>query len=401
VRSPLELWEDAVIDLLRGSQRAQPGELAAVVNAAVRPLGVDITIYLVDLEQRALRAVPEPGKPTPEPLSIDGTVAGRAFMAVTPLTATGPPWRLWVPLLDGTERLGALDVALPDWFDPDDPEVREGINRLAGLTGDLVAAKSVYGDSLRRTRYSRPLSTASELLWRLVPPLTTAAEQVVISAILEPCYEVGGDAFDYAVDGDVALVAVFDGVGRGLSAGLTSAVALSAIRSARVAGHGLYAMARAADQAIIDHFGDQRFVTAVLAEVDLVTGVVRYLNAGHPPPVLLRRGRAVGVLDRGRRMPLGLDDPAIEIAEQTLEPGDRLLFYTDGFTEARDERGEEFGLRRLVDFAERHAAAGLPVPETLRRLSHDVLDHQYGGLRDDATLLLVSWSGVDSRRSTI
>jgi serine phosphatase RsbU (regulator of sigma subunit) len=117
--------------------------------------------------------------------------------------------------------------------------------------------------------------------------------------------------------------------------------------------------------------------------------------------VLLRRGRAVGVLDRGRRMPLGLDDPAIEIAEQTLEPGDRLLFYTDGFTEARDERGEEFGLRRLVDFAERHAAAGLPVPETLRRLSHDVLDHQHGGLRDDATLLLISWSGVDSRRSAI
>jgi serine phosphatase RsbU (regulator of sigma subunit) len=113
--------------------------------------------------------------------------------------------------------------------------------------------------------------------------------------------------------------------------------------------------------------------------------------------VLLRGGKAVGFLDRGRRMPLGLDDPAIEIAEQTLEPGDRLLFYTDGFTEARNEHGEEFGLDRLVDFAERHAAAGLPVPETLRRLTHDVLDHQYGDLHDDATLLLLSWSAVDSR----
>jgi sigma-B regulation protein RsbU (phosphoserine phosphatase) len=196
-------------------------------------------------------------------------------------------------------------------------------------------------------------------------------------------------------------VAVFDAVGRGLSAGLASAVALSAIRTARVDGHGLYAMARAADGAIIDQFDDQRFVTAVLAEFDLVTGVVRYLNAGHPPPVLLRGGKAVGVLDRGRRMPLGLDDPAIEVAAQALEPGDRLLFYTDGFTEARDEHGEEFGVQRLVDFAERHAAAGLPVPETLRRLSHDVLKHQHGPLHDDATLLLVSWSAADSRRTSL
>jgi serine phosphatase RsbU (regulator of sigma subunit) len=128
---------------------------------------------------------------------------------------------------------------------------------------------------------------------------------------------------------------------------------------------------------------------------------VRYLNAGHPPPVLLRGGKAVGVLDRGRRMPLGLEDPAIEIAELSLEPGDRLLFYTDGFTEARDEHGEEFGLDRLVDFAERHAAAGLPVPETLRRLSRDVLNHQHGALHDDATLLLVSWSAADSQRSLL
>nr|WP_240942866.1 PP2C family protein-serine/threonine phosphatase [Planosporangium thailandense] len=232
----------------------------------------------------------------------------------------------------------------------------------------------------------------------MLPPLSFATDHVVISAILEPAYEVGGDAFDYAVDADVARVAVLDAVGRGLHAGLTAAVALSAMRTARIDGDGLYAVARAADEALTDNFGDQRYVTAVLAEIDLISGAVRYVNAGHPPPVLLRGGKAVGVLDRGRRMPLGLDDPAVEPAELALEPGDRLLFHTDGFTEARDEHGGEFGVHRLVDFAERHAAAGLPVPETLRRLSHDVLAHQYGPLRDDATLLMVSWSEEDSRR---
>jgi hypothetical protein len=396
-----DLWEGAVADLLRRSTVVQPSDLPGALNAVVRPFGADITIYLVDLEQRALRALPEPGKPTPQPLPVDSSLAGRAFMTVTPLTVAARPGRLWMPLLDGTERLGVLDVALPDWLDPDDPEVREGIALLTRLTGHLMAAKVPYGDTLRRTRRSQPMSTASELLWRIVPPLTFAAEKMVVAAILEPCYEIGGDAFDYAVDADIARVAVFDAVGHGLNAGLTTAVALAATRTARVEGHGLYAVARAADQAIMDNFGDQRFVTAVLAELDLVTGVVRYLNAGHPPPLLLRSGKAVGVLDRGRRMPLGLDDPAIEIAEQTLEPGDRLLFYTDGFIEARNQNGEEFGLDRLIDFAERHASAGLPVPETLRRLSHDLLGHQYGPLRDDATLLLLSWSAVEGRKSVV
>jgi sigma-B regulation protein RsbU (phosphoserine phosphatase) len=85
----------------------------------------------------------------------------------------------------------------------------------------------------------------------------------------------------------------------------------------------------------------------------------------------------------------------------SLEPGDRLLLYTDGFTEARDQFDQEFGLPRLIDFAERHAAAGLPPPETVRRLAHDLLDHQYGSLRDDASMVLVSWNSPLSAARTL
>jgi hypothetical protein len=319
-------------------------------------------------------------------------------MTVNAFTVSRSPGRVWTPLVNGTERLGVLDFTLPAHLDPASPEVRDGIDLIGGLIGHLVTAKMQYGDTLHRGRRSRPASTATELLWRTLPPLTFATEQLVISAILEPCYDVGGDAFDYAVDDDIARIAVFDAVGHSMTAGLTAAVALAATRTARIEGEGLYAIARAADLAIAGQFPDVRFVTAVLAELDLITGAVRYLNAGHPPPVLLRGGKVVAALDGGRRMPLGLDDPAIEIAEAALEPGDQLLFYTDGFTEARDEHGEQFGLARLVDFAERHAAAGLPPAETVRRLSHHLIQHQNGNLTDDATLVLVSWSAVASRR---
>jgi phosphoserine phosphatase RsbU/P len=100
-------------------------------------------------------------------------------------------------------------------------------------------------------------------------------------------------------------------------------------------------------------------------------------------------------------MPLGLDDPQIEIAEEVLEPEDRLLFYTDGITEARDSTGSPFGESRLIDVIERHSADGLAAPETLRRLCHAALAHYDGPPRDDATLMLMEWSRQAAERTTI
>jgi serine phosphatase RsbU (regulator of sigma subunit) len=94
-------------------------------------------------------------------------------------------------------------------------------------------------------------------------------------------------------------------------------------------------------------------------------------------------------------VPLGLGhllDRKVRPAQENLEPGDRLLLYTDGVTEARDVDGAEFGVERLIDLTERHADSGLPPPETLRRVSHAVLEHQGGRLQDDATLLLLEWT---------
>jgi serine phosphatase RsbU (regulator of sigma subunit) len=236
------------------------------------------------------------------------------------------------------------------------------------------------------------MSEASELLWTLLPPLTYACDRMVIAAVLEPCYDIGGDGFDYAVDGSHTYLAILDTVGHGLLSGLGTAVALSAMRASRRDGDGLYAIARAADAALVEYIPEGRFATAVLAQLNLDTGLLRYLNAGHPPPLLLRRGKVIRELGGGRRMPLGLDDPQIEVAEEELEPGDRLLLYTDGVTEARDRKGQPFGEDRLIDLVERHAAADLPAPETLRRLCHAALAHYDGPPRDDATLLLLDWS---------
>ncbi|MFG2102670.1 PP2C family protein-serine/threonine phosphatase [Micromonospora echinaurantiaca] len=388
-------WHRALADLASRSHRLPPDELAVAVGTVLRPLGATATVYLVDAEQCDLRPLPEPGRPAPDALPIDTSLAGRAFTHVEPLIGHGPPLRLWVPIVNGTDRLGLLEVFPAAGGDPSDPSFQDGCRLIAGLIGHLVTSKTAYGDALHRARRSRPMAVSAELLWQLLPPLTFAAPDTAISALLEPCYEVGGDAFDYALDAGVLSLAILDGVGRGLPAVLTTSVALSALRAARRAGSDLPGLARSVDTAIASQWRDARFVTGVLAEFDTRTGLLRYVVAGHPPPLLLRGGRAVRELTGGRRLPLGLADQAVP-AQARLERGDRLLLHTDGVTEARGTGGELFGLPRLADLAERQISSGLPAAEILRRLSHAVTEHLGGTDRDDATLLLVEWSAEAS-----
>ncbi|MET0416750.1 MAG: PP2C family protein-serine/threonine phosphatase [Actinoplanes sp.] len=392
-------WLRVLSKVLASSHLIQADGLAPTIDAAVAPLGMSATIYLVDHEQVMLRALPVPGRPTPEPIPVDGSLPGRAFA----LVKTEPADSVWTPLLDGTERFGVVRFTLADGADAGDPDWHARCELLAGLAGHLIAAKLPHGDLLHVTRRSRPMTTAAELMWKVMPPLTSSHERLAVSAILQPCYDIGGDGFDYAIDGDHAQLTIWDAMGRGLSAALAGTVAVSAIRAARRAGADLTEQARAADDDLTEQFGPTgrvRFVTALLIDVDLENGRLRYLNAGHPPALLLRDRRLIGQLEGGKRMPLGIADKADDgVAEDVLQPGDRLLLHTDGVTEARAHDGTRFGLKRLLALAEEGEQSELPAPETLRRLALAIAAHQDGPPKDDATLLLMHWSRAAAMRT--
>ncbi|WP_144123657.1 PP2C family protein-serine/threonine phosphatase [Catellatospora sichuanensis] len=391
-------WHAALLDLLHLTQQAQDDQVAECVSAALRPLGMETTCYLVDEEQRHLHPLAEHGKQSAARLGVEGTVAGRAFTTVdTQRVGGGLGSRLWVPLVDGTERLGVVEIVLRR-DDCDIEALQDWCESYVGLVGHLLAVKMPYGDSLQQVRRTRPMTVAGELLLSTLPPLTFTSDRLVLSALLEPHYDIGGDAFDYALDGETAWFCVLDGMGRGLHAAVMTVTALAAIRAARRDDRGLYAIAQATEDALRDQFEDTAYVTGLLCELHTGTGRLRYISAGHPAPLLLRRGRAVRELTGGRRLPLGLDDSTIEVAEEMLEPGDRLLLYTDGVIEAGDRWGEMFGVERLVDLTEQAAQAKLPAPETLRGLAHRVASFRDGPPRDDAMLMLVEWSAEAARR---
>jgi hypothetical protein len=382
-------------ELLRRTHLGAPSDLAAVIAEQARPFGAhDVVLYLIDYEQRTL--VPCPGSQRGDlvPLSVAGTIAGRAFSTTSILRSSsedGRGQRLWLPLLDGTERLGVVSMSF------EEAAVSErtvmACERYAHLIAMLMVTKSPYGDVFDVTRRRRPMTIASELLWQLAPPLVFATDRLVVAGMLEPCYDNGGDALDYAVNDGVLHVGVFDAMGHGLAATGVAAFALSAYRHSRRRGCGLLETYAAMDDAVGAQFPDERYVTAVIAQLELDSGRLTWISAGHPPPLIIRDGRLARTLSAPPATPLGipLPSPRPVLAEESLEPGDLLLLYTDGLTEARHPDGQMFTVVGLAEFIEREAAAGQTAPETLRRLRHAIVDRQPGQLKDDATAVLVEW----------
>jgi sigma-B regulation protein RsbU (phosphoserine phosphatase) len=401
VARPDPAWQHALTAVLTRSHVVTGDGIPAMLDAALVPLRLHPELFVVDHEQLELRPLRAGAA---DPVRVDGTLPGRAYQHGTVLDGRDDDGHrvLWVPLVDGVERLGLLRVRLPADADPADPVLHERCIALAGLVAHVIVSKLSQSDALSVARRTRPMSVAGELLWQLLPALTVASSELALTAVLEPAYDVSGDAFDYSVGTADAQFAIFDSSGHDLSAGLTTSVTLAASRSARRDGLDLAGIGERIDTALTEQFTDHRFVTGILARLDLGSGRLRYLNAGHPAPVLLRDGKAVRELEGGRRMPFGrvatlLPQPET-VGEECLQPGDLLLLHSDGVVEARDADGEEFGVDRLVELAEHAAADRLPAPETLRRLAHAVREHRGGELRDDATLMLVEWSGVAADR---
>jgi serine phosphatase RsbU (regulator of sigma subunit) len=228
----------------------------------------------------------------------------------------------------------------------------------------------------------------------VLPPLTLGTDKITSTAALEPAYEIGGDAFDHGLDDGRLHLTVVDAMGHDLAAGLASAVALAGCRSTRRAGGTLTDIADRIDEDL-HRWQPGGLLTGVFAHLDLNTGRLSWINAGHPPPLLIRAHHVVpGALEAPGELPLGLGlsyEPSRTVHESQLEPGDRVLIHTDGVTEARSATGRHFGEDQLVDFVTRTLVAGEPAPEALRRLIHAILDHHHGQLQDDATIVLAEW----------
>ncbi len=304
-------------------------------------------------------------------------------------------WRVLAPVTERGEVIGLLELLLPD--EPDAVRVGE-IARLAHLLAFVVIANRRHTDLYDWGQRTRPLSLSAEIQHRLLPgPQTCEAGAFTLSGWLEPAAGIAGDTFDFSLARDELHLSMTDAMGHGVSAALTATLCVGSLRNSRSEGASLLEQAAATNRALAEHAASsalEDFVTGLLGRLDLRTGSLELVNAGHVAPYLAR-GPHVTAIELPVDLPLGLfPDTTYRSSQLTLTPGDRIVLVTDGMLE-RTAAGLD--LLAAID-----QTRPLHVREAVRSLADRALDATGQALSDDATVLCLDWHGGHGRdRSSV
>src|SRR5215831_1105546 len=256
-------------------------------------------------------------------------------------------------------------------------------------TRTLEAERRTQAARLQAERQAaHDLAIAEQVQARLFPQRQPQMRTLVYAGTCHPARTVGGDYYDFLDLGSRRLgLVVADIAGKGIGAALLMANLQAALRSqCATAGEQPERFLRSVNQLLYENTADGDYATLFFAEYDDDTRKLRYSNCGHPPALLLRGDGSLERLGSTCTV-VGLFekwDCAME--ERELAPGDAILLYTDGVTEALNAKGEEFGEERLLEAIRRHRE--LPLPELLAAVADQARKFSPHEQTDDITLLV-------------
>jgi serine phosphatase RsbU (regulator of sigma subunit) len=342
-----------------------------------------VEVLLGDLTLTGVRPVLDPDG------NAGGPAAMRCFGSQRPVVdgTPGGAGRVHLPLTAWGERLGVLAVTT---IRPPDQELTEQLGDIAGELATALRAADRDTDRYRRTQRRERLTMAAELQWELLPGRSLADERFVLAGQLEPAYDVHGDHFDWALDGDRLTATVLNGSGEGLEAALLTTIAVNAMRNARRAGANIVEQAELASDAVHSCHDGLRHAATLLLEIDLVSGHVEAVDAGSPRAMIVRGGE-IRAVDLEQQLPLGMfAESRYEIQRFRLEPGDRLVVVSDGVHGAAPAGTAPFGESGLPRALRR--ARLQPATEAVGTVMRGLREHHAGrDPADDAVTVCLDW----------
>ena len=276
---------------------------------------------------------------------------------------------------------------------PDEQMVAE-VAFAAHALAYVIIANRRYTDLFEWGQRSVPLSLAGEIQHRLLPgAYTCEAGQFTFAGWLEPAGNVGGDTFDFSLDRGMLHFSITDAMGHEVAAALLATLLMGGLRNARRAGVGLAEQTRMASEGLAAHASHGGFVTGQVGRIDLRTETATIVNAGHPLPLRLRNGR-IDRVELVAEPPFGtVRGHQYRVQQLPLEPGDRLLFFTDGMLERNT---------KSVDI-EAMVTGGVHMHprEAVQNLTQAIFDASGGQLNDDATAMCLDWHGGPRARPDV
>ncbi|SDT79195.1 PP2C family protein-serine/threonine phosphatase [Actinoplanes derwentensis] len=341
-----------------------------------------VDILVPDLTGTRLLPLLSPGEPPADQ-------AMRCFASQRPGTEQHPAGaaRLHLPLSCWGERLGVLRLELPA------SPGGETLERLEADTDDLAVAMRAAADvtdRYRRIQRRARLTMAAELQWDLLPGRSLGDDRFLVAGQLEPAYDVHGDHFDWALDGDRLTLTVLNGHGYGIEAAMLTSLAVNAMRNARRFGADIVEQAELASDAVHSRYGGDAHAATLLLEIDLVSGEVAAVDAGSPHCLIARGGETERV-PLEQQLPLGMFGEAhYEIQRFTLEPGDRMLVVSDGVHAAAPGDLPRYGESALFSALRRTRLQ--PATEAVGTVMRGLREYHVGNEpEDDAVMVCLDW----------
>jgi sigma-B regulation protein RsbU (phosphoserine phosphatase) len=260
----------------------------------------------------------------------------------------------------------------------------EDVTLLEILQREITEARAARR---RDHRQQRELDDARMIQRGLLPTIVPRVGGIDLAVAWQPMEDVGGDCYDTLTFGRAVGVSIADIAGKGLPAALLMSNLQAAVRAFAQEGAAPSAVCASVNRLLCRNMASGRFATFCYVRIEPSLGQVVYSNAGHNPPLLVRADGTSATLSHGG-MVLGIfPDNVYEQAVLAVAPGDRLIFYTDGITEARRPDGEEYAEERLTAAA--LASRAQPVEAMKNALMADVRAFTDGKFDDDATLIVV------------
>ncbi|MFJ4693782.1 PP2C family protein-serine/threonine phosphatase [Streptomyces sp. NPDC088766] len=380
----------------RALRTAAPHELVEAVRRALVEQYAALCVELLMADYGLTSLQPVAGPQDREPLSVYDSAAGRAFGAQEPYVEPAGSGRVraHLPVSVRGDRLGVLSVTLPE--DGGAPGELGELAEVAQVLGHEVVVAERATDLYLRARRRERLTLAAEMQWQLLPARSGTGPGYALGAQLEPAYAVRGDNFDWSATDDRLTLYVNngagDGTGDGTEASLLTSLAVNALRNARRAGLPIADQAALADQAVHAHYRGRRHLSVLMLEVEVTTGRAQVVDAGSPR-LLRLRASTVEPVDLEAQLPLGMFEETDYVAQPfQVEPGDRLVFVSDGVHALASPGGVTYGdaaLARAIT-----ATRLLPAAEVPRAVLRELAGHRGGSAaEDDALVVCLDWHG--------
>lgn len=363
---------------------ASPGSVFTSLRDALSSDGLTARLWLADYKQVRLRSVDDTDGSS-EQVSVNEGAIGRVYASQRHAVVIARHGSIaYLPLQARGERLGVLQVTADSALGGEELAQLDEI--ATALATELIAALRST-DHFERLRRNKALTVAAEMQWALLPPTAYHDDRVSLAGLVEPAYSVAGDAFDWSVARETVTIAVFDGVARGVTAALATALCVNALRNARRAPVPLADQVALADQALYAYFGGESHISTLVVQLDLRSGSAVAIDAGSPQ-LLVVRDRQINTVVLEPQLPLGMFEET-HYREQplTFVPGDRLIIVSDGVHTAGAPIA--FGVTALREAID--ATVDSSPPETVRQLIAALHVHHGDDLEDDAVVLCLDW----------